>query len=162
MPQLNVTLFPSQILWLLLAFLTLYLYLKHIALPKVEGVIKRRGVIIESDVMKTAALKDEAALLQQQCINESLKTSEQVEEIHNQIMLRVAADKKERLENIHQRFLLEQHKQNTDILEAQKIAATEMPQAVVEYASFIITKITGIKPKVEDLRLYNKELRSDA
>ena len=153
MPQLDAAFFPSQLLWLFIAFLALYMYLKYKALPKIEGVMSRRLSAIESDIKLAQELESKIVSLQEQCASEALKTNEQVSEIHNKMMLKCGADKKERLDAINQRFVAEQKKHTADILLAQKVAAEETPKTIIDYASFIISKTTGIKPKIEDLEV---------
>lgn len=159
MPQLDVAFFPSQLLWLFIAFLALYLYIKCGALPKIESVILRRTSAIAADLKLAQELERQAVLLQEQCIDESLKTNAQIADIHHQAMLRFSLNKQERLDNVNQRFLEAQQKQMSDIFAAQKIADQEMPNAVVMYAGFVINKITGIQTKVEDLAQCYQELR---
>ena len=42
MPQLDVTTWPPQLIWLAIAFLSLFLVMRFVALPRVGGAIERR------------------------------------------------------------------------------------------------------------------------
>ena len=48
MPQLEITTYPSQIFWLVVSFLILYLIMSKIIIPKIASVIKSR----ESEIKK--------------------------------------------------------------------------------------------------------------
>lgn len=60
MPQLDPSLFPTQLFWLALTLIPLYLVLWRVALPKVSDVRAARRERIEGDLEKAEALKAEA------------------------------------------------------------------------------------------------------
>ena len=60
MPQLDITVFPTQLFWFALTFIALYLILWKVALPRVTEVRESRQVRIESDLEKAETLKREA------------------------------------------------------------------------------------------------------
>ena len=63
MPQLDPTSFASQLFWLAVTFIPLFLVIWKVALPRVAAVIEARHRRIEADLDKAAALRDEAAKL---------------------------------------------------------------------------------------------------
>ena len=60
MPQLDLSVFPTQVFWLVLTFVALYLILAKVALPRVTEVRESRQVRIESDLEKAEVLKTDA------------------------------------------------------------------------------------------------------
>lgn len=60
MPQLDPATFPTQIIWLAITFIVLFLLMWRVALPRVAGVLKARQSRIDDDLGKAAKLKDEA------------------------------------------------------------------------------------------------------
>jgi F-type H+-transporting ATPase subunit b len=60
MPQLDSSLFATQLFWLALTLIPLYLVLWKVALPRVGDVRARRRERIEDDLKKAEALKAEA------------------------------------------------------------------------------------------------------
>ena len=61
MPQLEqLYTFPSQIFWLVVTFVGLFLFLRAVALPKVTEVLDARRRKIEGDLEKASALKADA------------------------------------------------------------------------------------------------------
>ena len=50
MPQLEITTYPSQIFWLVVSFLILYLIMSKIIIPKISSVIKNRESKIKNNI----------------------------------------------------------------------------------------------------------------
>jgi len=60
MPQLDPTHFATQLFWLALTFIPLFLILWKVALPRVAAVIEARSARIAADLDQAARLRDEA------------------------------------------------------------------------------------------------------
>lgn len=60
LPQLDVTWFPSQLLWLAVSFVTLYLVLARSLVPTIQAVLETRHARIGNDLDTAAKLKAEA------------------------------------------------------------------------------------------------------
>ena len=50
MPQLEITTYPSQIFWLVVSFLVLYLIMSRVIIPKISSVIKSRESEIKNNI----------------------------------------------------------------------------------------------------------------
>lgn len=59
MPQLDVTAWPPQLIWLAIAFFLLYVIMAKVALPRVGGVIEARRGRIAQDLESAQRLKVE-------------------------------------------------------------------------------------------------------
>jgi F-type H+-transporting ATPase subunit b len=60
MPQLDLSTFPSQIFWLAVFFIVLYLLMAKLAIPRIERVIDERRNRVENDLDKAGQMKSEA------------------------------------------------------------------------------------------------------
>jgi F-type H+-transporting ATPase subunit b len=60
MPQLDVTWFPTQLIWLALTFIALYAVIALVAAPRISGVLEERKRRIDGDLERATALKAEA------------------------------------------------------------------------------------------------------
>ena len=60
MPQLDPATFPTQIIWLAITFIVLFLVMWRVALPRVAAVLATRQSRIDDDLDKATKLKDEA------------------------------------------------------------------------------------------------------
>ena len=60
MPQLDVALYPPQLVWLTISFVLLYLAMTRVALRRISEVLEKRRDRIDSDLDKATSLKNEA------------------------------------------------------------------------------------------------------
>jgi F-type H+-transporting ATPase subunit b len=60
MPQLDLSTFPSQIFWLAVFFVVLYLLMAKLAIPRIERVIDERRNRVDGDLDKAGQMKSEA------------------------------------------------------------------------------------------------------
>ncbi|MEM6440559.1 MAG: F0F1 ATP synthase subunit B' [Pseudomonadota bacterium] len=60
LPQLDFASFPSQIFWLIVTLVALYLIFVNVALPRIGGVIEERHDAIEDDLDRAADLRRKA------------------------------------------------------------------------------------------------------
>lgn len=61
MPQLEISTFPNQILWLVVALVVLYLILSRVALPRIGSVLAERTGTIANDIAAAETYKMQAA-----------------------------------------------------------------------------------------------------
>ena len=60
MPQLDVSTFPPQLVWLLITFVALFLIVWKVALPRIIDVRDNRQRRIEDDLARAETLREEA------------------------------------------------------------------------------------------------------
>jgi F-type H+-transporting ATPase subunit b len=71
MPQLDITVFPNLIFWLVIAIVVLYLILTRVALPRIGTVLAERNDAIAND-LEMAALYKRRAEEAEQAYNDAL------------------------------------------------------------------------------------------
>jgi len=59
-PPFNKQTFPSQLLWLTLTFVALYLLMARVALPRIDSILALRRARISGDLAEAARLKGES------------------------------------------------------------------------------------------------------
>jgi len=60
MPQLDVSTFPTQLFWLAILFIALYVAMAKLGLPRVGAIIAARKARIDGDLDKASQMKSEA------------------------------------------------------------------------------------------------------
>jgi F-type H+-transporting ATPase subunit b len=63
MPQLDLSTFPPQLAWLLITFVTLYLVVWKVAMPRIVDIRDSRQQRIEDDLGKAEMLREEAEIV---------------------------------------------------------------------------------------------------
>lgn len=61
MPQFDPNTFSPQIVWLTITFVTLYLLMSRLILPRLTGILSQREDRIDGNLQRAEALKEEAA-----------------------------------------------------------------------------------------------------
>lgn len=59
MPQLDISTWPTQLIWLAITFGALYFIISRVVIPRTGGVIARRKAAIEGDLASAQTLKRE-------------------------------------------------------------------------------------------------------
>jgi len=107
MPQLNPEFWPSQIFWIIIIFLTLYVILWKIFLPKISYSIENRKSKVVNDLNDTQKLKDNAENKLKEydkIIEDSKKEAKKIIEDNKKIL-------NDDIENKKQKFNLEIEKE---------------------------------------------------
>ncbi|MFA6019521.1 MAG: F0F1 ATP synthase subunit B' [Rhodospirillales bacterium] len=60
MPQLNIAMFPTQLFWLAVCFVALYLLVNYVIVPRVGTVLDERQKRIDDNLERAGTLKAEA------------------------------------------------------------------------------------------------------
>ena len=107
MPQLEISTFPSQIFWLCVSFIVLYILLSSIVIPKISSVIKGRETEIKNNInnseklyIETEKINDEFEKIKEETENKarsiinSLKESTNKKIAENNELLKKNLEKK--------------------------------------------------------------------
>lgn len=157
MPQLDFAYFPSQILWLLLSFTVLYLFLKHLILPKIEKIITNRLIVIEQDLQDAAKLRDEATLLQQTLDKKAQNTHDQLAKMHSEMLTDFLNEREKQIKAMNASSASSIAEAIKEIELATKEAGKEIDEYIITHSQSLITSIVGIQPSISDLnQSYNK------
>lgn len=60
LPQLDISTFPSQLFWLVVTGVTLYILMSKFALPKIEQIMRARDAFVHDNLRKAADLRRQA------------------------------------------------------------------------------------------------------
>lgn len=162
MPQLDFAFFPSQILWLIVSFTVLYLFSKHLILPKIENILSTRCLRINKDLEEASKLRDEAMRLQLELDHKQQATHDLLIKMQTEMTSRFAEEKTEQITKIHQEAssLIEQA--TKEINQAIKHSEQDIHSYIIQHAQSIISTITGTEVNVEDLnKIYNEVVKND-
>jgi F-type H+-transporting ATPase subunit b len=146
MPQLNVETFPSQLFWLAISFIVLYILMSWIGLPRLSAAIEARRQRREDDLARAARLKTEAEAANAAFQRTMAEARAQAQAAIKESTDRLAAEAAER-----QRALAASLAQQIDEAE-RRIAATkqqalsEVRGIAVDVGRSVVEKLTGSAP----------------
>ena len=141
MPQLNILTFPSQIFWLLITFLSLFLLVKYVIMPRMEQILSARWERQDNNLQRATELKEEAEalLLRIDTLMEKAK-----DEAHLHIQTCEEKIKTETDQALHalQAELTEKVAQaEKDLLKKKEKALKELPELVDQLSNLVLAKI---------------------
>ncbi len=145
MPQLDFSTYASQIFWLLLGFIILYLFMARVALPRIGAILTNREERISSDLRKAEELKQEAVSTKADfasALNEAKISAAQImDNVHSQTA-KTLASRHAQLDKT-----LEQQQQQAEKSLAKLSAETKqkMNEASVDLICEITEKLIGKK-----------------
>ena len=145
MPQLDPTYWASQVFWLTLVFVVLYISISKFYLPKIKSNLENRDNKIKEDLDYANKFKEqsEAKLKEYQIILENAK--KEVAKIHldsKNILNKSIQSKKDSMEKEIEKEIAKAQK---EIVDLKKNAISSIQNISVNIASNIIENISGDK-----------------
>ena len=150
MPQLNTEYFASQIFWLVISFIILYVIMAKYALPKIANVIETREDIIARDVEEAENFKKESEITEQgylQSIKEAQeKASQYLSNSRNRLNLLI----EEENDNFEKssRELMQQFE--TELEKKKSAVLADSEQIAFDVSNDIVSRVFGENPLVKD------------
>ena len=145
MPQLEITTYPSQIFWLVISFLLLYLIMSRIIIPRISSVIKSRETEIKNNIhiseqmyKDTEIINDEYEETKKNIENEARQIINHLKETTNKKITKSTELLKKRLEQ-----KLEKNEQ--EIINKKKKALKEINKISLNLSEEILKKLTNKK-----------------
>lgn len=143
MPQFNPEWFASQIFWLAITFIILYLLMSRIALPRVAEILQERQEKVEEDLAKAERLRQEAQDVSQAYEQSLAEARAQAQKILREAQEDIARHQSDR----HQAFTQELNKKVEEaeqrIEAAKQDAMKNLDSAAAEVAQSAALKLMG-------------------
>ena len=143
MPQLEVSTFVPQLVWLAITFVILYLLMSGIGLPRVGGAIEARRRRVDDDLARAAQLKSEAEAVLAAYRETLAKARGEAQAAIKETTDRMAAEAAERQRQLGESLARQTAEAERQIAEARQRALSEMRGIAAEVASSITEKVTG-------------------
>ena len=147
MPQLNPESFSSQIFWLTLLFITLFLINHYFFLPKIKNIRRKRDETIQSYLDEAKKLNDSFNSL----VEKMNKEFEEVKNEQNALIKKTFDENKKvfdkKILEINNEFEDKKNKLQSDIEENKEMITKELPKLCVNLSDNLYEKIMGQKTK---------------
>ncbi|NQV55169.1 MAG: F0F1 ATP synthase subunit B' [Rhodospirillales bacterium] len=146
MPQFDITTFPTQLIWLVISFVLLYLLMSRVALPRIGQVLEARQEKIDDNLdaavnLRAEANKDAAAY------DDALAQARETARGAIQEAARSAADE---AANQHDKLGRQLGKNiqaaEANIADAKDAAISSIREAAIDTAISATMRLIGVKP----------------
>lgn len=151
LPQLDVTSFSGQLFWLVISFVTLYLVISRVAVPKISGVLADRQARIKGDLDSAAGAKraSEAALANYEKALADARG--RAMKLGDEMRAQVQADANAKNDAAGKQLAADTQKAEARIAEMRAGAMTKLSSIAKDTAAEIVQKLTGESAPANDL-----------
>jgi|LLEK01.1.fsa_nt_gi F-type H+-transporting ATPase subunit b len=144
MPQLDVTTFAPQIVWLVITFLAMYFIMAKVALPRIAEVLDERQTRIDDNLAKAAALKVEAeqaaAAYEQSLAEARSKAQDEVKVVIDQANAAQAKAQEELAAKLDKKL----SEAEARIADAKDKALANITEVSADVAKATVEKLSGV------------------
>jgi len=145
-PPFNKETFASQLVWLAITFVLLYLLMSRLALPRVGGIIEARAGRIEGDLADAQRLKDEteaAMAAYEKTLAEARANAQAIAAKTRESLMAEAEERRKKLEaGLHQKL----EEAEASIAKTKAAAMGNVRGIAIEAASSIVERLIGTAP----------------
>jgi F-type H+-transporting ATPase subunit b len=145
MPQLEITTYPSQIFWLVVSFLTLYLIMSRIIIPRISSVIKNRESQIKNNIHISEQLYKDTEIINDELEKVRKDTETEAKEIINNLKETTNKKISENYELLKKKLEKKLEKDEQKILLRKKKTLKEINKISLNLSEEIIRKISNGK-----------------
>ena len=150
-PPFDPKTFPSQILWLTLIFVALYLLMSRLALPRVASILEARRKHIDDHLAEAQRLKgesEEAIAAHEKAMAEA---QTRAQTLANDARAKAAADGEARRKELESKLGQRIADAEKDIAAARSAAMTNVHGIAEETARAVVERLIGVAPSDRDV-----------
>jgi F-type H+-transporting ATPase subunit b len=145
-PPFDAHTFPSQLLWLALTFIALYLLMSRLALPHIGSILEQRRQRIADDLAQAQRLKgesDAAIAAHEKALNEARSRAQA---LANETRTRAATEAEARRKEVDAKLTMRIVEAEKTIAATRTAAMTNVRGIAGEAASAIVERLIGAAP----------------
>jgi F-type H+-transporting ATPase subunit b len=146
MPQLDVSTFLPQLVWLAITFIVLYLLMWKLGLPRVDAIIAARRKRLDDDLARATEIKAEAEAVIAAYQKTLAEARAQAQAAIKERTERFAAEAAERQRQLATALAEQTRAAEQEIAAAKERAFAEIRNVAVDVARSITEKLTGSAP----------------
>jgi F-type H+-transporting ATPase subunit b len=150
-PPFQKDTFASQLLWLALVFVALYLVMSRLALPRIGSILEARKAHVDGDLAEAARLKSEsdAAIAAYEAALADARSRAQA--LANQTRERAAAAAEAARKELDAKLNERIGAAETSIAQSRTAAMTNVQSIATEAAAAIVERLVGMVPPARQI-----------
>jgi F-type H+-transporting ATPase subunit b len=143
MPQLDPSLFATQLFWLFVTFMVLFLIAWKVALPRIADVLNARQNRIDSDLERAQTLKSEAEDVLSAYEKALADATAEAQDIHRQNLQELAAERTRRQEELARRLSGQTRDAESRISAERQRAVDNIREATLDVVRSAAARLIG-------------------
>jgi F-type H+-transporting ATPase subunit b len=144
-PQIDVSTFASQIVWLIISFGTLYYLLSRKGLPRISEILEARQDRIAADLDRAQRLRREAEEALDSYREVIAEAQSQAQAVITETQARLQSEAAARQAELDADLAKQLSEAEARIAEAKRSALRELEDAAATAAQFAVERLAGIK-----------------
>ncbi len=145
-PPFQTQTFASQLLWLAITFVALYLIVSRLALPRVGGIIAKRENAIAGDLAAAQRLRDESDAELKAYESELAHARAKAHAIGAETRDKLNAQAEQERKTLEDRLGVKLAEAEKAIASTRKSAMSNVRNIASDAAADIVLQLTGVKP----------------
>lgn len=151
MPQLDLTMFPSQIFWLIATFALLYILLALWIVPRIGSVLETRQQKIRADIDTAETLRREAEIARQNYESALKESRAKARNLISESTALIEKSSSARHTELEAKISKQLSEADASILQAKEAALTKLVPVSKELVQNLAEKLTGHKPAASEV-----------
>jgi F-type H+-transporting ATPase subunit b len=162
MPQLNPEFFVSQLFWLIISFVFLFLFLWRISLPRIGSVLEKRTNKINEDIRVAKKYQAEAEEIQTG-INNKLKIAKtETLELIKSANINLQEHATKELEKLDVALNTKLEEASSQVEKNKNESLNQINEQIFEITKLTISKISGTKINDDEIKNALKKIQQKA
>ena len=145
MPQLDPAVWPTQLIWLAITFIALYLIVWRVALPRIADVLEARQRKLDDDLKKATALKEEAETILAEYEKMRADAQASAHDVLQTAQDEMKAEAERQTSETMARLAKQTEEAEARIAEAKATALAGLEGTVTEVVAAATEKLIGVK-----------------
>tara|TARA_B100000686_G_scaffold346958_1_gene434635 strand:+ start:985 stop:1491 length:507 start_codon:yes stop_codon:yes gene_type:complete len=145
MPQLEISTFPSQIFWLVVSFLILYIIMAKVIVPRISSVIKNRENEIKNNIHISEQLYRDTEIINDEIEKIKNDTETEAREIINNLRININKKINENNQILKNKLKKKLEKDEKNIFKKKEKVLKEINKIAFNLSQEIIKKISNNK-----------------
>lgn len=145
MPQLDVTTWPPQLIWLAITFFTLYFIVSRMIIPRTGGTIEKRKSTISGDLAAAQRFKDESEKAAKDREAALTAARARADALHRQSRDEINAELDAERAKLDASLAGKIAGAEQAIASARKKALAEMEGVAADIAASVVSELTGAR-----------------
>ena len=151
LPQLNVSTFSSQVVWLVITFVILYVLMSKVALPRIGEVLEERQNKIDDNLSKAEELKAQADKASNAYETSLSDARGQAQAALRDVKEKAADEAARRQSKLNEKLQAQIASSETAIAAARDEALSGIKDAATDVATSVFDKLVGEAPNAKSM-----------